>query len=171
MTLLDAPKFDEVRARRNKRLAFGGAGTVLVLIVACWLVAGRPIDWPWHWNAHLLGRMAVNRFFVDLEKSDLQDAYGVWVHDKNWQQHPHAHFYTFERFQQDWAPDGHQNDFGPIRSHRIAASRLHGNVLMLGIFVNDRKSGAINLDYDPSDRTLSFSPDNVQFFEGPGGIH
>jgi len=47
---------------------------------------------------------------------------------------------------------------------------MHGNVLMIGIFVNDRKSKAINLDYDPHDGTLTFSPDNVQFLEGPGGI-
>jgi hypothetical protein len=170
MTLLDAPKFDEARARRNKKIAIGGVVAVLLLFVIGWLVAGRPIDWPWRWNAHLMGRMAVNRFFTDLEKNDLPDAYAVWVHDKNWQQHPTAHYYTFDRFQLDWAPDGRQNDFGAIHSHRIAASRIHGNVLMLGVFLNDRKSGAINLDYDPTDHTLNFSPDNVQFLEGPGGI-
>lgn len=170
MTLLDAPQFDEARARRNKRLSIAGACSILLLFVAWWLAAGRPVDWPWHWNTHLCGRMAVNHFFSDLEKNDMAAAYGVWVHDKNWQQHPHSHYYTFERFQMDWSPSGEQNDYGTIHSHRIAATRIHGNVLMLGVFVNDRKSGAINLDYDPSDHTLNFSPDNVQFLEGPGGI-
>lgn len=170
MTLLDAPQFNEARARRNKRLTLASAATVLLLFVAWWLFAGRPIDWPWRWNMHLSARMAVNRFFSDLEKNDMAAAYAVWVHDKNWQQHPHAHYYTFDRFQMDWSPRGEQNDFGAIHSHRIAATRIHGNVLMLGVFVNDRKSGALNLDYDPSDHTLNFSPDNVQFLEGPGGI-
>jgi hypothetical protein len=171
MTLLDAPKFDEARERRNQKFLYGGIGLFFVLVIGWWLVAGRPVDWPWRWNTHLMGRSAVNRFFDSVEKNDMATAYGIWIHDKNWQQHPQAHsVYTFDRFQKDWSPDSHENDYGAIRSHRIAASHIHGNVLMLGIFVNERKSKAINLDYDPSDHTLSFSPDNVQFLEGPGGI-
>jgi len=45
-----------------------------------------------------------------------------------------------------------------------------GNMLQTGTFVNERKSKAINLDYDPNDHTLTFSPEDVQFLEGPGGI-
>jgi hypothetical protein len=62
------------------------------------------------------------------------------------------------------------NEYGAIRSHRIAATRMVGKVLQTGTFVNGRKSKAINLDYDPKDQTLSFSPEDVQFLEGPGGI-
>jgi len=51
MTLLDAPKFDEVRDRRNRLIFSGSAGLVFVLLVTWWLVAGRPVDWPWNWNA------------------------------------------------------------------------------------------------------------------------
>jgi len=47
--------------------------------------------------------MAVNSFLTDVEKNDLSAAYGVWIHDKKWQQHPNAHSaYTFDRFQDDW---------------------------------------------------------------------
>jgi hypothetical protein len=170
MTLLDAPKFDEVRERRNQKLIFGGVGAMILLVVGFWLVSGRPVDWPWNWYSHLCGRVTVNHFFAEVEKNDLQSAYGIWVHDKNWQQHSKAHTYTFERFQQDWSPESPDNEYGAIKSHRIAATHIHGNVLMVGIFVNERKSKAINLDYDPKTHELNFSPDFVQFFEGAGGI-
>ena len=87
MTLLDAPKFDEVRYRRNRMILFGAVGLFFVLWTSWWLVSGRPVDWPWNWNAHLLGRMAVNNFLGAVEQNDLPKAYGIWLHDKDWQQH------------------------------------------------------------------------------------
>jgi len=327
MTLLDAPVFNEARDRRNRIASWSVAAVLLVLLVGSWLVAGRPVDWPWRWCSHLRGRAAVNAFFTSVEKNDLAAAYGVWIDDANWQQHraqyaaypaerfqadwaspgrasvneffrdlakgdliaaygvrihvkdwqqrqvqsavyPYQRFqqdwnndgktaakaffkaiekndlaaaygiwlndpawrlhqaqdaaypagnfqadwslaarlpvddffrdlekndlaaayglklgdkdwkkhyernaaYSFDRFQKDWSSDSPDNDYGQIHSHRIAATRMVGNVLQAGIFVNDRKSKAINLDYDPKDHTLSFSPENVQFLEGTGGI-
>lgn len=171
MTLLDAPQFDEVRDHRQHVIFLSAVGALLVLLLGWWFVAGRPVDWPWRWQTHLRGRMAVNAFFKDLEKNDLPAAYGVWVHDKNWQQHPQQHAtYTFDRFQKDWSSTSPDNDYGQISSHRIAATHMVGNVLHTGTFVNGRKSKAINLDYDPRDHTLNFSPEDVQFLEGPGGI-
>jgi hypothetical protein len=171
MTLLDAPVFNEAGARRNRIAFWSAVGLILVLFVGSWLAAGRPVDWPWRWYNHLQGRIAVNAFFTAVEKNDLPTAYGIWTHDKDWQQHPQQHSaYKFDRFQQDWSPNSPDNDYGQIHSHRIAATRMMGNVLQAGVFVNDRKSKAVNLDYDPKDHTLNFSPENVQFLEGPGGI-
>ncbi len=171
MTLLDAPVFDEVRDRRRRVILFSAAGLLLVLFAGWWLAAGRPVDWPWVWNNHLRGRMTVNAFFAAVEEKNLPAAYGIWTHDKNWQQHPAEHSsYTFDRFEKDWSAKSPDNDYGQIRSHRIAASRMIGNVLQTGTFVNGRKSKAINLDYDPKTRTFNFSPEDVQFLAGPGGI-
>ena len=171
MTLLDAPPYDEARAHRRVVMLYSAAGLLFVLFVGWWLMAGRPVDWPWRWNNHLLGRITVNAFFKDLEKNDLPAAYGVWVHDKNWQQHPEKHSsYTFDRFLKDWSATSPDNDYGQIQSHRIAATHMMGNTLQVGIFVNGRKSKAINLKYFPEDHTLNFSPEDVQFLEGPGGI-
>lgn len=171
MSLLDAPEYDVAKERRKRKIFLGAVAALVVLLAGFWLGAGRPIDWPWHWMTHLRGRIAVNAFFNDLEKSDLSAAYGVWNHDKNWQQHPEKYSgYTFSRFQKDWSVNSPDNDYGVITKHRIAAERVSGNVLLVGVFVNDRKSKAINLDYDPADHTLSFSPDTIQFYEGPGGI-
>jgi hypothetical protein len=171
MTLLDAPVFDEARDRRHHKILVIAAGVLVVLFVGWWLLAGHPVDVPWHWNNHLLGRMKTNAFFTDIEKNDLPAAYGIWTNDKKWQQHPAQHAgYPFDRFQKDWSADSPDNEYGPIHTHRIAATSMVGNVLQIGIFVNGRKSKAINLDYDPKDHTLSFSPEDVQFLEGPGGI-
>jgi hypothetical protein len=168
MTLLDAPKFDEVRDRRNRLMLSVSATAVGVLIIVWWLAAGRPVDWPWNWNAHLFGRHAVNHFLGQVEKNDLAGAYGTWVHDKDWQQHPQQHsVYPFARFQQDWSPQSPDNEYGAIQSHKIAAARLYGNVLLVAILINGRKSDALNLTYDPKTRTLDYSPPGVQLYLGP----
>ena len=49
MTLLDAPKFDAVRDRHQRQVLWISVGTLVVLFVAYWIVAGRPVDWPWNW--------------------------------------------------------------------------------------------------------------------------
>jgi hypothetical protein len=171
MTLLDAPEFDYARDRRRRTTLISAGAALFVFVIGFWLAAGHPIDYPWYWNNHLRGRIAVNAFFKAVEKNDLPVAYGIWTHDENWQQHTERHAaYSFDRFLKDWSPQSPDNDYGTIHSHRIAAAVMHGNVLQVGIFVNERKSKAINLDYDPSDHSLNFSPEDVQFLEGPGGI-
>ena len=163
MTLLDAPVFNEARDRRNRRIIFGSLGVAVVLFVTWWLVAGMPVDFPWNWNAHVFGRSTANRFLTAVEKDDLPTAYGIWIHDKDWQQHPKATgTYPFARFQQDWSSTSSDNEFGVIQTHRIVAATMYGNVLLMAILINGRKSGALNLDYDPKDHTLSFAPPDVK---------
>lgn len=167
MTLLDAPVFNEVRERRNRNLYIGSAGLLVVLFIGWWLVAGRPVDWPWRWNSHLIGRMEVNSFFTAVEKNDLPTAYGIWNHDKNWQQHPaQGGAYPFTKFQADWSSSSPENEYGTIHSHQIAAARMYGNVLLVGVLINDRKSKALFLDYDPKTYKLNFSPPDVELYLG-----
>jgi hypothetical protein len=163
MTLLDAPQFDVARDRRRRTILYGAAGTLFVLFIGFWLISGRPVDWPWNWYTHLAGRSTMNHFLADVEQNDLQKAYGVWVHDPNWQQHHNElKFYTFETFQKGWGPNSQLNDFGTIRSHKIAAARVYGNALLAAILINGRKSGALNLEYDPKTHTLLFPPPDVE---------
>lgn len=166
MTLLDAPKYDAARARRRQVTLWGVVGAVVVAVIAFWFIAGRPVDWPWNWLTHLRGRSAMNTFLRDVEKNDLSAAYGVWLHDPDWQKHPEeGGAYNFTRFQQDWSPNSNENEYGAIHSHEIVAARMSGNVLLAGIRINGLKSKALFLNYDPKTRQLGFSP--VELYLGP----
>jgi hypothetical protein len=145
MTLLDAPVFDAARERRNHNLLVGAAGLLVVLFIGGWLVSGLPVDWPWRWWTHFRGRMTVNHFLTAVEQN-------------------HA-AYPFDRFQQDWSPTSFGNDYGAIKSHKILAARMSGNVLLMGIRINGLKSKNLFIDYDPKTHTLGFSP--VELYLGP----
>jgi len=168
MTLLDAPKFDAARELRNRVILYSIGGVVFVSLVVFWLVAGRPVDWPWNWQNYLLARSATNSFLGDVEKNDLAAAYGVWLHDKDWQQHPQTHgAYPFARFQQDWSGTSPDNEYGVIKSHEIALAGRYGNGILVAILINGRKSKALNLDYDPKSHALDFAPPGVELYLGP----
>jgi hypothetical protein len=166
MTLLDAPQFDTVRDRRRRWIVYFSTGAFGVLILAWWLVAGLPLDWPWNWNYHWHGTVAVDQFLKAVEKNNLAGAYAIWNHDKDWQKHPEKYAgYPFSRFQQDWGPESQDNDYGAIKSHVIKAARMYGNVLVVAVLINGRKSKALFLDYDTKTRQLGFSP--VELYLGP----
>lgn len=166
MTLLDAPRFDEARDRRNRLILWISVGTIAALFIGFWVMAGMPVDWPWNWYTHLRGREAINRFLGDVEHDDLKAAYGLWIHDPDWQKHPEkTGAYTFVRFQQDWSPTSSENQYGVIKSHKIVAARMSGNVLLAGIRINGLKSNALFLNYDPQTKQLGFSP--VELYLGP----
>lgn len=168
MTLLDAPRFDEARDRRKRIILWSSAAAFCAIVIGLWIFAGFPIDWPWNWMAHMRGRSTINRFLTDVEKNDLTDAYAVWMHDPHWQQHPlpdTSPGYTFKRFEEDWSSSSDQNEYGAIRSHRIAAARMNGNVLVVGTYINGSRSKPLFLAYDPKTKTLAFSP--VELYLGP----
>ncbi|MGA3071522.1 MAG: hypothetical protein ABSD43_15035, partial [Terracidiphilus sp.] len=84
------------------------------------------------------------------------------------QQHPAQDGgYPFSRFQQDWSSTSSSNEYGAIQSHQIALAGRYGNVLLVAVMINGRKSGALNLTYDPQAHTLSFAPDGVGLYLGP----
>lgn len=170
MTLLDAPKYDAARARRRELILYCTAGVLLALFVGWWLVAGRPVDWPWHWNAHLMGRRTANHFLQAVERDDLSTAYGIWLHDKNWQQHQQGSSYTFDRFQRDWSPTSPGNDYGVIKTHKIVAARMYGNVLLMAILVNGAKQNALDLTWDPRTGQLSYAPPGVRLSTVPFSV-
>ena len=166
MTLLDAPKFDTDRDRLRRRIIFITVGTLGTLTLAWWLAAGLPMDWPWTWNNHWRGAVAVDRFLRAVENNQLPRAYGIWFDDKDWQQHPSRYeSYTFERFEKDWAPGGEDNDYGTVKTHMFKAARMYGNVLVVGMLINGHAKNPLFLDYDTKTHQLGFSP--VELYLGP----
>lgn len=207
MTLLDAPRFDEAADRRKRVIILSSAGAFAAIVILIWIFAGFPIDWPWNWMTHMRGRATINAFLKDVERNDLNAAYILWIHDKDWQQqqaqiaaHPFAQFqqekgssmdqkalvkaygelvhdkdwqrhrdmfssYPLSRFQEDWSPTSSNNDYGAIKSHLMAAARMNGNVLVVGVFINGMRSKPLFLAYDPKTKTLTFSP--VELYLGP----
>jgi hypothetical protein len=166
MTLLDAPRFDEIRDRRIRVIVWSSVAAFTLAVIVFWIFAGTPVDWPWNWYAHLRGRATINRFFDDVQKNDMADAYAVWLNDPHWQQHQDPKgAYPFARFQDDWSPNSSQNEYGAIKSHEIAAGRINGNVLVMGVWINGSKSKPLFLAYDPKTHTLAFSP--VELYLGP----
>ena len=58
MTLLDAPNSTPLVTGATQSFSAAARARVVVLFVVWWLVAGRPVDWPWNWNHYLFGRIA-----------------------------------------------------------------------------------------------------------------
>lgn len=163
MTLLDAPKFDEARYRRIRTISYGTLGSILVLVVAFWLAASHPVDWPWYWFHHIQARHTANNFLKAVEQNDLPKAYGIWMNDRDWQQHTGNYpNYPFSRFYDDWSRTSPDNEYGVIQSHQIVVAHQYGNIVLMAILVNGRKSNALNLTFDPKTHTLNFSPPDMQ---------
>jgi len=168
MTLLDAPKFDPTREKRNALILRISAIGALLLLVVYWLVAGRPVDWPWYWSHYMVGRAKVNKFLTAVEANELAKAYGVWMNDANWQQHPQQYTtYPFARFQGDWSSTSPDNEYGAIKSHKVVLAARYGNGVLVAALINGRKTDALNLEYDPHTGTLSFAPPGTSLYLGP----
>jgi hypothetical protein len=146
MTLLDATQYDERAARRRRAII--GSIIVLVVLVAClaWLFR----YWP--------EERIVDRFFTALQDKQYETAYGIWMHDPDWQQHPQKYSnYPYNEFYRDWGPGG---DWGIIKSHKIYASGIPkggGSGVVVEVIVNDRVEHA-RVWVQKSDKTLTFSP-------------
>lgn len=144
-SILNAPQYDPKREQRKKWII---AGVVVVLLLAGFLYYEFR-NWP---EEH-----AVNKFFHALEARDYEKAYGLWMADPNWKQHPNEHArYRFGEFYIDWGPGG---EYGLINSHKIdgTANPKHASGVVVVVTVNDRTEKA-RLWVEKSDKTLSFSP-------------
>jgi hypothetical protein len=159
MTLMDAPKFDEVASRRRGIMLYGFFGGFLLLLLLGWLFVGHPLDAPWTWWTYWAGERSTEQFLQAVEKNDLPRAYGIWVNDFGWQSHADRYKnYPFARFQEDWGPNSPDNDYGTISSDQVVARKMWGDVLVVGALINGRKSKPLFLAYDRKAHTLGFSP-------------
>jgi hypothetical protein len=145
MNLLDAPPYDPSRERR--RMLRTAAVILFVFFVALFVYVNR--YWP---EEH-----KVDKFFTALEKQDFKTAYGIWMNDPAWQQHPQKfQRYAFNEFYTDWGPGG---EWGIVRNHRVegAVHPKGGSGVVVVVEVNGRSEPA-RVWVEKSDKTLSFSP-------------
>ena len=143
MTLMDAPVYDALKARRRRN--------ALLTALACCLVLAGLVTYFWDWPEEHL----VNRFFDALEQKNLPKAFAIWNHDPDWVQHAERYKpYTYGRFSTDW---GHASDWGDITSHKIVMAKTVGSGVVVGVDVNGQKTPMF-LWVERSNHTLSFSP-------------
>jgi len=147
--LFDAQPYDEGAARRRR--LWTAAAIVSVIAVAALLWFNR--YWP--------EERRVNRFFAQLHAKEFEGAYGTWMNDANWKQHPETYKrYAFRAFYQDWGPGG---EWGPISSYKIVAAvkpRPDASGVVIGVRVNERKK-LCSVRVEFKDKTLGFSPDEM----------
>ncbi len=151
MTLLDAKEYDEQRAhKRNVRIIW----TVAIVLI----LAG--LGW---WFRYWPQERMVGHFFENLQKQDYNAAYGLWMHDPDWKQHPQEHAkYPFGDFIRDWGQGG---EWGLIKTYKVyGASTCPGPAsgVVVDVIVNDRTQHA-QVWVEKSDKTLSFPPCELIF--------
>jgi len=151
MTLLDAKEIDVAKERKRKRWII--AAVVAVLIVAF-------IVW---WNRFLPEKLVAGHFFDALQKQDYNTAYGIWMQDADWRQHPERHpKYPFGDFYRDWGPGG---EWGLIKTQKVYGASTcpgGGSGIVVDVVVNDRAEHA-QVWVEKSDRTMSYPPCELMF--------
>jgi hypothetical protein len=151
MTLLDAKEFDSKKEHKRKR-------NIILTIVVVIVLAGV-VWWFRYWpDEHLVGK-----FFDQLQKQDYKTAYGIWMHDPDWQQHPERHpKYPFGDFYRDWGPVG---EWGVIKTQKVFGASTcpgGGSGVVVDVVVNDRAEHA-QVWVEKSDKTLSYPPCELVF--------
>ena len=152
MTIFQAEEYDFEKARRRKIIIAAAIVVLLILGSLAWLYR----NWP---EEHL-----VSKFMTALQDKDYKAAYGYWVADKDWQQHPRQHAqYSYQAFYSDWGPSG---DWGPISSFHIEGSEVpkasysSGNGVVVIVEINGHKEPA-GIWVTKSDHSMTFSPFEV----------
>jgi hypothetical protein len=155
MSLLDAPAFDERKAKRTKTLVIGSLITFAVLLVLTF--AGYVMGHGWLFT-NLAAEHDVNEFFDALEQKDYGKAYAIYTADPQWQQHAAKHKdYPETEFVEDWTT--HSPVHGPIVSHHVDISRTDGTgILGTGMIVAVHVNGdhKVFMWYQKSDHTLTW---------------
>jgi hypothetical protein len=151
MTLLDAKEYDPEKGRKKRMRIISLILIALVIAVFVW------------WFRFLPEEHVVGNFFNALQRQDYKAAYGIWMHDPNWQQHPQEHSkYPFNDFYRDWGPGG---EWGLIKTAKVYGTSTcpgPGSGVVVDVIVNDRAEHA-QVWVEKSDHTLSYPPCELLF--------
>ncbi len=147
MSLLNAPEYDPVRERRRTIRIVSVIVLVLVTIIVVWVNR----FWPEEHKA--------DKFFSAIVRKNFEQAYGLWMSDPRWQQHPEKYpKYKFGEFYRDWGPG---SEWGQIKAYKIAgAGECHGgggSGVVVKVIVNDRATPTM-VWVEKGDKSMSFPP-------------
>jgi hypothetical protein len=151
MTLLDAQEYDAEKSRKRRKQIISAIAILVIVLALGW--------WFRYWpEQHIVGS-----FFAALQKQDYKTAYGIWMHDPQWQQHPDQHpKYLFNDFYRDWGPGG---EWGLIKTYKVYGASTcpgGGSGVVVDVIVNDRTEHA-QVWVEKSDHTLSYPPCELIF--------
>lgn len=157
MTLLDAQEYDSKKARKRKKRIISAIAIVLIVFCLGW--------WFRYWPEERI----VGHFFDALQRQDYKTAYGIWMHDPQWAQHPDQYpKYPFNEFYRDWGPGG---EWGLIKTQKVYGASPcperrgesgGGSGVVVDVVVNDRTQHA-QVWVEKSDKTLSYPPCELIF--------
>lgn len=156
MTLLNAPEFDRRRETRSRNLLIGSG--VLVVLAAVIGLGGFMLGHGWFFSL-LPVEHRINVFMDALQDKNYDKAYGIWMNDPDWQQHPQKYEYTLKRFTEDWTT---ASDWGPVTSHHVDISKRAGSGVIVAVRVNDSPK-KLFLWYEKKDGTLTYSPQELEY--------
>jgi len=143
---MDAKVFDEAGARRKK--------VRIAVVVIALLVVGFLIYQFRYWPEERL----VDKFFAALERKDFETAYGLYMADAAWQQHPQQYpLYPYNEFYRDWGPGG---EWGLVKNYKIYATGEcphGGSGVIVEVIVNDRHEHE-QIYVQKKEKTFSQSP-------------
>lgn len=151
MTLLDAKEYDAGKERKRRTRIIAAVVLIVVVLFVGW------------WNRYWPAKHTVGKFFSALQNKDYNNAYGIWMHDPEWRQHPERHpNYPFGAFYRDWGPGG---EWGAIQTQEIFGASTcpgGGSGVVVDVIVNNRAEHA-QVWVENSDKTLSFPPCELVF--------
>jgi len=144
MTLLDAKEYNPAGEHKRRKRIITAVVVLVLLLSVVWWFRFKPEE------------MIVGHFFGALQKQDYKTAYGIWMHDPQWEQHPAQYpKYPFGDFYRDWGPGG---EWGLIKTQKVfGASGCPGggSGVVVDVVVNDRAQHA-QVWVEKKDHTLSY---------------
>jgi hypothetical protein len=163
MTLLNAPEYNEKRAKTIRAVMISAAALVALLIV--FTFAGIFSGHGWAFSNYY-AEHRVNQFFDALQAKDYDKAFGIWNNDSDWQQHPDKYSaYPLKRFTEDWTSESPVK--APITTHHVDISKVDGTgTFGTGIIVATRINGdhKIFMYYIRKDGTLEWpAPHELEY--------
>jgi hypothetical protein len=156
MTLLNAPAYDARREtlKRNVLIATG-VGLLLATVLA---LAGYILGHGWFFS-NLPVEHKVSVFLTTVQHGDYPKAYGIWMNDPDWQQHPQKYDYKLQRFTEDWTT---ASDWGgPVKTFHIDVSKRDATGVVVAARINGTKKFFIK--YENADGTLSYFPNEIAY--------